>query len=46
MRVSGMCKGPVVGGSTLSTKEEDGAIGWLRDGGCLDEACGCGDEEK
>ena len=34
LRVSGICKGPVVGGSIISTREEGGAVGQVGgDGG-------------
>lgn len=45
-RVSGMYKGPVVGGNITSTREEDGTAGGVREDGGLDESCGCGGGEK
>lgn len=37
LRASGICKGPVVGGNIISTREEDGG---------LNESCGHEDGEK
>lgn len=46
MRVPGICKGPVVGGNIVSTREEDGAVEQVRGGDGLDESGGHEDGEK
>lgn len=46
LRVSVICKGPVVGGNIISTREEDGAVEQVRGDGGLNESCGHEDWEK
>lgn len=46
LRVSGVCKSPVVGGNIISTREEDGAVEQVRGDDGLNESCGHEDGEK